>query len=299
MTFDECVRAFLTYCELERALSPNTLLAYADDLRRLAALATAALGSVPDVSQVDRSLIRRFIAVQRESGLSISTIQRRVYCLRSFWRFLSDTGLDTRESPLEGVRLPRKEHRIAAFLGETEMRRILDAAGQHRTRPWQIRDRAVMATFLFAGLRRTELTSLRLPDVQLGEGVILVRSGKGKRMRVIPIAMPLRQALQEWLVLRPSCCHNFVFCNRMRGPMGRHALEHLFGLALREAGIDREGVSIHTLRHSSACALLKGGTNVVAIQQLMGHASLQTTAVYLHVSGEELRAAVAGHVLCV
>jgi integrase/recombinase XerC len=298
MTFDECVRAFLTYCELERALSPNTLLAYADDLKRFAALAAAELGPVPGVSQVDRSLIRRFIAVQREGGLSISTIQRRVYCLRSFWRFLSDTGLDTRESPAEGVRLPRKEHRVAAFLGEAEMRRILEAAGQHRSHRWQVRDRAVMATFLFAGLRRTELTSLRLPDVQLEEGVILVRSGKGKRMRVIPVATPLRRVLEEWLNPRPPCGHDFVFCNRMRGPLGRHALVHLFHLAMRGAGVDREGVSIHTLRHSFACALLKGGTNVVAIQQLMGHASLQTTAVYLHVSGEELRAAVAGHVLC-
>jgi len=88
MTFDECVRAFLTYCELERALSPNTLLAYADDLRRFAALVATELGFLPDVPQIDRSLIRRFIAVQREGGLSISTIQRRVYCLRSFWRFL-------------------------------------------------------------------------------------------------------------------------------------------------------------------------------------------------------------------
>jgi site-specific recombinase XerC len=130
---------------------------------------------------------------------------------------------------VEGVRLPRKERRVAAFLGEAEMRRVLQAAGERRRPPWQVRDRAVIATFLFAGLRRTELMGLRLPDVQMAEGVILVRSGKGKRMRVIPVATPLRRLLEEWLELRPACGHEFVFCNRLRGPLGRHALLHLFG----------------------------------------------------------------------
>ena len=298
MTFDECVLSFLRYCDLERALSRNTLVAYADDLKRFASFASPLLPSPFRPTEVDKTLIRSFIADQRQHGLSIATIQRRIYCLRSFWAFLADSGADTRESPVMGIRLPRREHRVAAFLDEGEMMAILDGAGSRRNRCHQVRDRAVLATFLFAGLRRAELLNLRLPDLRLADDLLVVRQGKGKRTRVVPIAAPLKGMLQEWLGERPVCDHDYVFCNRLRGPLGRNALSHLFMLAKQEAGITREDVTVHTLRHSFACALLKGGTDVVSIQHLLGHCSFETTAVYLHVSGEELRGAVARHILC-
>jgi site-specific recombinase XerD len=298
MTFRQAVQSFLQYCELERALSPNTLIAYADDLKHFRRFATESLD--PDFTplQVDKLLIRGFIASLRERGLRIATIQRRVNCLRSFWSFLIDCGVETRESPLDGLRLPRKEHRVAAFLGEQEMLSMLAAASDQPLKWCGIRDHAVLATLLFSGVRRTELLNLRLPDVRLEERIIVVRQGKGRRSRVVPIAPELGDILQGWLAVRPACQHDYFFSNQMRGRLGRHALYHLFRKAKTRAGLDRPEVSVHTLRHSFACALLKGGTNVVAIQQLLGHASLETTSIYLHVSGEELREAVSSHVLC-
>ena len=298
MTFPEAVQSFLTYCELERALSPNTLIAYADDLKRFGGFASGVLGPNFSPEEVDKLLIRGFIAKLREQGLRIATIQRRVNCLRSFWSFLIDCGVEHRESPLDGLRLPKKDHRVAEFLDEQEMLSMLASASGQTRGCYSIRDHAVIATLLFAGLRRTELLNLRLPDVRLEEGLIIVRLGKGRRSRVIPIAPALGDILRGWLAFRPACEHDHFFCNQMRGPLGRHALYHLFRKAKLGTGIDRPEVSVHTLRHSFACALLKGGTNVVAIQHLLGHASLETTAIYLHVSGEELREAVSMHVLC-
>lgn len=298
MTFDDCVRAFLQYCELERALSRNTIIAYAADLKSFTTFASARLAPPLGPADIGKLVIRAFIADQRRRGLSIATIQRRVYCLRSFWAFLIDSGIEARESPLEGIRLPRKEHRVAPFLDEGEMVAMLEATGNRRSALQQVRDRAVLATFLFAGLRRGELLNLRLQDLRLSDGLLVVHLGKGNRTRVVPLAAPLREVLREWLEARPECDHDRVFCNRQRGPLGRNALSHLFARAKRDAGIEREDVTVHTLRHSFACALLKGGTDVVSIQHLMGHASLETTALYLHVSGEELRGAVERHVLC-
>lgn len=298
MTFRQAVQSFLQYCELERALSPNTLIAYADDLKHFRLFAADSLGPDFCPTQVDKLLIRSFIASLRERGLRIATIQRRVNCLRSFWSFLIDCGVETRESPLEGLRLPRKEHRVAAFLGEAEMLSMLTGAADQRLKWCGIRDHAVLATLLFSGVRRTELLNLHLPDVRLDEGIFVVRQGKGRRSRVVPIAPELAGILQGWLAVRPTCRHDYLFCNQMRGRMGRHAMYHLFRKAKAQSGIERAEVTVHTLRHSFACALLKGGTNVVAIQQLLGHASLETTSIYLHVSGEELREAVSSHVLC-
>ncbi|MEN6548495.1 MAG: tyrosine-type recombinase/integrase [Armatimonadia bacterium] len=298
MIFPQAVQSFLQYCEFERALSPNTLIAYADDLKHFGNFAGGTLG--PDFTplQVDKLLIRDFIASLRKRGLRVATIQRRVNCLRSFWAFLIDCGIETRDSPLDGLRLPRKEHRVAAFLGEQEMLSMLAGASE-QARSWcAVRDHAVLATLLFAGVRRTELLNLCLADVRLEEGLIIVRQGKGRRSRVVPIAAELGAILRGWLEVRPQRGHDRLFCNQMGGPLGRHALYHLFRKAKAQSGIERPEVSVHTLRHSFACALLKGGTNVVAIQQLLGHASLETTSIYLHVSGEELREAVATHVLC-
>ena len=298
MTFEECARAFLTYCEVERALSPNTLIAYADDLRHFTRFAIPEIGADFHPSQVDKQLIRKFIVQLRQRGLRVATIQRRINCLRSFWHFLVENSTQVAASPLEGIRLPKKEHRVPAFLNEADMTSLLEASRQPNPRCFRTRDHAVIATFLFAGLRRQELMALRLVDVDLDDSIIIVRKGKGGRTRVIPVARPLKAILEHWLSERPHCEHDFVFCNRVRGSLGRHALSHLFKRVKSEAGIDRSGVTIHTLRHSFACALLRGGTNIVAIQQLLGHASLETTSIYLHVTGEELRDAVAGHVLC-
>jgi site-specific recombinase XerD len=299
MSFDECARDFLTCCELERDLSRNTRIAYADDLKRFAAFCAPLLGTPLEPTQVNKSHIRAFIAGQRERGLAVPTIQRRIHCLRSFWAFLIDSGAETRESPLEGIRLPKKEHRVATCLDDGEMRALLDAAERRETESLRLRlrDRAVIATSLFAGMRRSELLKLKLRDLRRQEGLIVVRQGKGNRTRVVPMAEPPKVALEEWLAERPHCDHDYVFCNRARQLMGRHALVHLFGLAKAEAGVERGDVGVHTMRHSFACALLRGGTDVVAIQHLLGHASLETTTIYLHASGQELREAVGRHVL--
>jgi len=298
MTFEKCARAFLTYCEVERALSPNTLIAYADDLRHFTRFALPEIGADFHPSQVDKQLIRKFIVQLRQRGLRVATIQRRINCLRSFWRYLVENNPEISVCPLDGIRLPKKEHRVPTFLNEAEMTALLEASRQPNPYCFRTRDHAVIATFLFAGLRRQELMGLRLVDVDLDDGIMTIREGKGGRTRVIPVAGPLKAILKDWFSERPDCEHDFVFCNRVRGPLGRHALSHLFMQAKQRAGIERPAVTVHTLRHSFACALLRGGTNVVAIQHLLGHVSLETTAVYLHATGEELRDAVAGHVLC-
>ena len=101
MVFGECARDFLTYCEPERALSRNTIIAYGDDLKRFSAFAAPLPGTPFGPNQISKTHVRACIASQRERGLAIPTIQRRTHCLRSFWALLADSGIETRESPLE------------------------------------------------------------------------------------------------------------------------------------------------------------------------------------------------------
>jgi len=297
MRFDEATLQFLAYCDLERGFSPGTISAYQSDLRQWREYLTGTLGdgSVP-LCDITRQLVRGFIVQQRERGLSSTTVGRRINCLRSFWRFLEHAEVVT-DNPLEGIRLPKTRSTLPAFLTDDEMRRLLEAAGRTHYRNLAGRDRAVIGTFLFTGVRRTELLKLHVTDLNLEDNLLLVREGKGGRMRTIPVLTPLRELLLNWLDERPSCSHDSLFVNRERQPLGRHAVQVLFDGCRERAAIRREGVTIHTLRHSFACALLRGGANLVAIQQLMGHVSLDTTSIYLRVTGAELREAVAVHSL--
>ena len=132
------------------------------------------------------------------------------------------------------------------------------------------RDTAVIGTFLFAGLRRTELIKLHLRDVNLADDILTVRHGKGGRMRALPMNQRLSALIGEWLMQRPDCEHACLFVNREGQPLGRQAVNLTLARAKRLVGIDRDGVIVHTLRHSFACALLRGGANLVDIKQLRG-----------------------------
>ena len=298
MRFDEATKQFLAYCDLERGFSPCTIAAYASDLRQWRRfLAKAIPGNIPRITDVNRQLIRKFIVHQREAGLSNATVVRRVNCLRSFWQFLDQAELVT-DNPIDGIRLPKTRTELPNYLTDEEMRRLLDAAGRTHYANLASRDGAVIGMFLFAGLRRQELINVHVPDVNWEDGIIRVRHGKGGRMRVIPMVRELQDFLEAWLTERPQCHHDFLFSNREKQPLATRAVALTFKRAERMADMDRPEVAVHTLHHSFACALLHGGPSVVAIRRSMGHASLDTTLIYLHVTGVELEEAVAAHSLC-
>jgi len=287
----------LAYCDLERGFSPCTIAAYASDLRQWQRFLVKAIpGNIPRITDVNRQLVRRFIVHQREAGLSNATVVRRVNCLRSFWQFLDQAEL-VADNPIDGSRLPKTRTELPIYLTDEEMRRLLQAAGRTYYGNLAARDKAVIRMFLFAGVRRQELINVHVPDINWEDGIIRVRHDKGRRLRVMPMVREVRELLDAWSAERARCDHDFLFTNREKQPVGRHAVAVTFKRAKRMAGIDRPEVTVHTLRHSFACALLRGGASVVAIQRLMGHASLDTTSVYLPVTGGEREAAVACHSL--
>jgi len=170
MRFEEATKQFLACCELERSFSPCKISAYASDLRQWRRfLAKALPASTPRITDVNRHLVRRFIVHQREAGLSNATVVRRVN----------------------------------TYLTDEEMRRLLSAAGQTHYANLAARDQAVIGMFLFAGVRRQDLTNVHVRDINWEDGIIRVRHGKGGRIRAIPMVRELRELLEAWLVERP------------------------------------------------------------------------------------------------
>ncbi len=174
---------------------------------------------------------------------------------------------------------------------------MLDATDQTYFFMLAFRDKAVLGTLMYTGIRRGELLALNTNAVDFQACPLTVKNGKGGMGRVIPLCEELMELLRDWLEPRPECEHDGVFTTRSGQPLGKHGLQDAFQRAKKAASIEREGITIHSLRHTFASLLLQNGADLVSLQRLLGHSSLDTTAIYLYVQMDGLREAVKKHPL--
>lgn len=297
VTLDTLAQQFLLYLQAERGCSPLTASAYRSDLANfLTHIQTTYSAETPDDITVD--MVRSWIVSMHGRGLCANSTARRVAGFKSFWKYLCENDLASPALLLK-VRAPKRQRSLPQYLSASELRSLLDVAIGQRNTFSAFRDYAIMATFVYTGLRRAELLNLRMADVDLAEGVLRIVSGKGGKTRVIPIVAELREALADWLeVRRATPRHDYLFVTSRGNRIYAGRLQIIWKKLLDLTGIARPGVSMHTLRHSFATLLLRSGqADLVSIQLLLGHSRLDTTAIYLHVSGQQLREAVAAHPL--
>jgi len=284
------VEEFLHYLETEKGYSPYTVRSYFYDFQTwLRHLEEESMK--PELELVDPMYIRSFVAKLSDSGLKPATVARRINAIRSFWNYLIDCEY-TEKNPCRRIVTPKLEQTLPIYLCEEEVNALLAATDKSFYTDLAFRDRAVLSVFVYTGIRRGELLELRLDDVDLKQRLLTVRKGKGKKERVIPIVEPLAEALGDYLELRPDTPHDRLFSTRDKRPLGRTGLTALFRNALKHSGIQRPGITVHKLRHTFATMLLRANCDLVTIQKLMGHNSLETTSVYLHVDTSRLRGAV-------
>jgi integrase/recombinase XerD len=282
---------FLAYLELERGLSRNTLEAYRADLRQLCEfLAPRGLG----VMQATHGELAAFLAglaagSDERSPVAPATLQRKVACLRSFYRHLRREGL-LQSDPTADLRGPRRTQRLPAVLTREDVAALL--AQPIGSEPLALRDRALLEVMYACGLRASEATALELQDVELEEGMLRAR-GKGSKERLIPVGRHAVGALRAWVARgRPALVgvqvQSALFLNRRGRPLTRQGLYKIVQGHARSAGLE-DRMSPHTLRHSFATHLLAGGCDLRSLQEMLGHADLSTTQVYTHLSAETLK----------
>jgi integrase/recombinase XerD len=281
---DALVDAFLVELRTGRRLSPNTLEAYGSDLRRFSAFLSG--GSV-SLGGFRRGDLLDFLSSLR--GLSSRSVARQVSSVRSFFKFLVREGiLDA--NPVSEVRAPSIGRPLPKYLTVTEVESLL--AAPDRATPEGMRDRAMLMLMYAAGLRATEVVTLRIENVDANAGFLRVM-GKGGKERVVPVAEAamesLREYLEGWRPRFPSKkATNALFLSRLGRPVTRQTLWNRITRWAREAGI-KTRISPHTLRHSFAGHLLAGGADLRAVQTMLGHADISTTQIYTHVTPDRLR----------
>jgi integrase/recombinase XerD len=287
----DLVLDFLAYLELERGLSRNTLEAYRSDL-----LQYGEFLSRRDLNplRIAPTEVASFISELAEGRagrrpVASATLQRKIACLRSFYRHLRrDQIID--HDPTAELRSPRQRARLPQVLSRDEVQSLL--AQPRGTTPAALRDRALLETMYACGLRASEAISLELSELDLEAGIVRAR-GKGSKERIVPVGSKAIETLRTYLARsRPRLVglseEQRVFVNLRGGGLSRQGLYKIVQRHARSAGLE-DRMSPHTLRHTFATHLLAGGCDLRSLQEMLGHADIGTTQIYTHLSAERLR----------
>ncbi len=278
------LREFETHLATERRLSVHSVSGYLSDLRFLAAWA-GAQGLPP--AELAREDLSRFLVREQGLGRSPRSLARMTSALRQLLLFMRLEGGGP--GPEAVVRSPRPPRRLPRSLAESQVVALLEAPDTGQ--PLGVRDRAWLELLYASGLRVSELAGLSALSVFLDEGFLKV-FGKGGKERLIPFGEGAEHWLRAWLALRPSLqpSGSTLFVGRRGEPLSRQQLWRLIKAYAGKAGLPRERVSPHVLRHAFATHLLDHGADLRAVQAMLGHADISTTQIYTHVHQARLRA---------
>jgi integrase/recombinase XerD len=282
---------FLATLELERGLSRNTLAAYASDLQQFGTFLARRDRDPLTVDPVDLAAFVTELASGHDDRPPVApaTLQRKIACLRSFYRHLRREELIDHD-PTAQLRPPRSRGRLPKVLSRDEVARLLEQP--RGSSPGALRDRALLETMYACGLRASEAVTLELVELDLDAGILRAR-GKGSKERLVPIGSKAVSSLRVYLDQgRPRLVglrdEPRVFVNLRGGGLSRQGLYKIVQGHARTAGL-AERMSPHTLRHTFATHLLAGGCDLRSLQEMLGHADIATTQIYTHLSTDRLR----------
>jgi integrase/recombinase XerD len=288
----EQVTTFLEYLEVEQGYSQNTVSAYRNDLGQfLGYLQRLDLARRPrGWGNVTRDHIVSYMLEMKEREYASSTVARKVAAVKSFFNFLVEQG-HLKKNPANELDSPKVEKHLPSAIPPEDVNRLL-AAPQGES-PTAYRDRALLESLYATGLRVSELVSLDVSDVDVNVGTVRC-IGKGAKERVLPVYDQALQVIDDYITkgrpgfLKGNSEEQALFLNRRGKRLTRQGLWLIIKRYVDQMDIQTR-VTPHTLRHSFATHMLRGGAGLREVQQMLGHANISTTQVYTQVSNEHLR----------
>jgi integrase/recombinase XerC/integrase/recombinase XerD len=287
---------YIDYLEIERGLAKRTVWEYFSVNRMLSEFLAARW--FPDgfgVTEIEEKHVRSFMVyLKKERGLIAKSRNERLSALRSYFGFLEEYGLiREKDNPVRRLRNAKIPRRLPVFFSLEESKAILAAAKNFK---FPERSYAMMKMFLQTGCRLDELVKLEVSQIDLKEKYVRFL-GKGDKERIVPLLDSTCQALTEYLSVRRPAKPDIkqIFLGSRNGPISPVDVQAIFRGICLKAGIEKENVSVHTLRHTCFTLLLKAGIDIATIKEIAGHNDINTTSIYLHVTQNEVRAAMEKH----
>ncbi len=288
---DEYLENFLKYICLQKNYSMLTKDAYSRDISQYFGFLKIILKK-KDIGIEDFSTdsIRDYLYVLSNNPLSRRSIARKLASIKSFGKFLVIEGI-IEKNPAGGIKTPKIEKKEPVFLSKKEIDRAMESPVTENIISY--RDRAILEVFYSTGIRLSELYGLDVEDVDFYNGVIDVIGKKGKN-REIPIGRMAIKSLKKYLPLRNNCLFKTkhigakaLFINNSGNRLGKRSIQNSVSKHLKMIS-EKEHLSPHVLRHTFATHMLDNGADLMAVQELLGHASPDTTQIYTHITMERL-----------
>lgn len=287
------IKSFLIYIRLEQSLSDNSVAAYQHDIglfmQYLESINSSML--LKDISHDD---IESFLSYLYELGFSASSQARILSGIKKFYKYVIQEKLVS-ENPTELISSPNLGRHLPDVLSYEEISAMIDSIDL--SHPLGHRNKAIIEVLYGCGLRVSELITLKISNIYINDEFIRV-FGKGNKERLVPISKSILKTIE--LYVKGERLHqpinskhtDTLFINRRGNSLSRQMIFLIIKELADKAGI-KKNIGPHTLRHSFATHLLEGGADLRAVQQMLGHASINTTEIYTHVSDQYLREVIA------
>ena len=284
---DADIKSFLNFVSIEKGLSKNTLLSYARDLRRYAAFLKKR--KLAELTRVGREDITDFLLEEKDRGLSARSVARALVAVRMLHRFLTQEGR-LKEDAAELLETPKLWKTLPEVLSVAEVEVLLKSPSGRNLQG--LRDQACLELMYAAGLRASEVTGLKLGQLNFEEGIVRV-TGKGEKERMVPVGRPARQSLRRYLDRARNRWvkegqEDALFVTHFGRKMSRQAIWKILRKYAKKSGLQKK-VYPHILRHSFATHLLENGADLRVVQELLGHADISTTQIYTHMDKSRLK----------
>jgi len=289
MSWKGYIKSYKSYLQLERGLSVNSIQAYIRDMKKFINFLDANdYNRQP--GQIEGFHIQKFLEWTNELGMNENSQARFVSSIKSFYNYLILENL-TKENPAERIDTPRLFRKLPDILSEKDIENIIGSIDL--SLPEGTRNRAIVETLYGCGLRVSELINLKISNLYLEEGYLMVE-GKGNKERIVPIGsqsekyiLMYKDEIRNHLDIKPVA-EDILFLNRRGNKLTRTMVFYIIRNLTEKAGIQKS-VSPHTLRHSFATHLVENGADLRAVQEMLGHESITTTEIYTHLDRSYLR----------
>ncbi len=284
---DDLTQQYLDHLLMEKGLSANSIESYSRDLALF--IDFLQKNKISAIDQSDTATILSWIIDLEKKGLSAKSRARHIVTLRGFYKFLTGEKLIDFD-PVRNIDIPKTGLALPQVITREEMAHLIDSVDT--SNPRGIRNAAMLEVLYGAGLRVSELVSMKMENINLEAGFVRI-FGKGAKERAVPIGSYACDRVQEWITLaRPLMLKNipsyYLFVARAGKPMTRQGFWKLLKQYARASSINKK-ITPHTFRHSFATHLLEGGADLRSVQTMLGHSDISTTQIYTHVSRDYLQ----------
>ncbi|MCQ4872617.1 site-specific tyrosine recombinase XerD [Butyricimonas paravirosa] len=289
MTWNEAIDSFRTYLILEKSLSTNSVEAYLNDIRKLAAYCEQRTPSL-NPKEVSYDALNEHLSALKESGVTPRTQARSISSIKSFFKYLLYDGA-IGLNPANSLDAPKIGRSLPSVLSIEEIEAMINAVDM--TKQEGQRNKAILETLYSCGLRVSELVNLKLSQINFRTGYIKIE-GKGNKERIVPLGAKAKDEIRCYLkkdrdrMKKARGFEDILFLNKMGKSLSRVMIFNIIKETALRAGLNKV-VSPHTFRHSFASHLVNGGADIRTVQDMLGHESILTTEIYTHLDNSYLR----------